>query len=98
MTRKKPAAPVLLTTEELAERWGGKISPRTIEGWRRRRCGPPYQKMGKRNGGGRTRTFYPLDAVVEFERRHRIEPIKELLWDQEIKKTFSSSRQEKRTK
>ena len=35
-----------LTTEELAERLGGDISPRTLEGWRRDGTGPKFIRPG----------------------------------------------------
>jgi predicted DNA-binding transcriptional regulator AlpA len=36
----------LLETRDAAEELG--LSPRTLEGWRRRREGPPYLKFGRR--------------------------------------------------
>ncbi|MFP3942185.1 MAG: helix-turn-helix transcriptional regulator [Thermoanaerobaculia bacterium] len=35
----------LLTTVEAAEALGG-LSRRTLEGWRRKRIGPPYVRLG----------------------------------------------------
>lgn len=58
-----PAAlAVFLSPGELADRWGGKVSPRTLEGWRARGYGPPVTRLGGR-------VFYELAAVVAWEKR-----------------------------
>ena len=53
-----------LTTEEVAARLRLKV--KTLEGWRNRRKGPPYQKFGKR-------VLYPLDRLIEWEKSTMVE-------------------------
>lgn len=53
-----------LTTEEVAARLRLKV--KTLEGWRNRRKGPPYQKFGKR-------VLYPLDRLIEWEKSTTVE-------------------------
>lgn len=48
-----------LTPEEVAARLRLKV--KTLEGWRNRRKGPPYQKFGKR-------VLYPLDKLEAWEK------------------------------
>lgn len=50
-----------LSTYELANRWP--VSERTLEGWRLRREGPGYIKLG-------SRVAYPIDEVVAYEQAH----------------------------
>jgi hypothetical protein len=52
-----------LTTEQLARRWGK--SPGTIANWRYKHPprGPRYMKIGGS-------VFYPLAAVIEYERKN----------------------------
>ncbi len=45
---------------ELAERWG--LSPKTLRRWRLEGCGPKYMKLSRR-------VVYPLDEILDFERR-----------------------------
>jgi predicted DNA-binding transcriptional regulator AlpA len=56
-----------LTTEELAERIGGKTTPRTVEDWRLDGKGPRYIRVG--------RTIRYREADVEaWELAHLVEP------------------------
>jgi hypothetical protein len=57
MTSWAEGAPCL-DQKALAWRWG--VSVRTLEGWRLRRKGPPYLKLGRR-------VVYPLEGILEFE-------------------------------
>lgn len=50
----------VLNEHELAQRWG--LSPKTLQRWRSEGRGPRYLKLSKRVG-------YPLDTILEFERR-----------------------------
>jgi DNA-binding transcriptional MerR regulator len=52
-------SPTFLTTLELAERW--RVSPRTIEDWRRRRHPPHPVRIGRR-------VLYRLTDVEALER------------------------------
>ena len=54
-----------LTPEEVTARLRLK-SPRTLEGWRNKREGPPYRKFG-------TRVLYPLDQLIEWEKAQTVE-------------------------
>lgn len=47
-----------LSQRELAERW--RVSPRTLERWRRDRSGPPWLRLGGR-------VVYRLEDVLAFE-------------------------------
>jgi predicted DNA-binding transcriptional regulator AlpA len=53
-----PLDPAYLDTPELAERWG--VSARTIEGWRRRRKGPAFIRIG-------SLVRYSTEAVETYE-------------------------------
>ena len=59
----------LLTTEELAQRWG--LSARTLKDWRRREVGPPYMRMPT-SAGGRATIRYHLSEVAKWEAEHTI--------------------------
>jgi predicted DNA-binding transcriptional regulator AlpA len=50
----------VLNENELAQRWG--ISSKTLQRWRSEGRGPRYLKLSKR-------VSYPLESVVDFERR-----------------------------
>ena len=50
----------VLNENELAQRWG--LSPKTLQRWRSEGRGPRYLKLSKR-------VSYPLESVIEFERR-----------------------------
>lgn len=49
----------------LAARWG--ISPKTLQRWRSKKCGPPYLKLSKR-------VTYPIQDVIAYELEHRRMP------------------------
>lgn len=54
-------AEIYLTPTEVSERFGGKISVRTLANWRSGgNGGPPYTKLGGR-------VVYPLSRLVEWE-------------------------------
>jgi transcriptional regulator with XRE-family HTH domain len=53
---------IYLTQEELADRL--RQSPRTLEGWRYRKVGPPYVKL-------LGRVLYSIADIVAFERSRR---------------------------
>lgn len=64
----------LLTTEELAQRWG--LSQRTLKDWRRREIGPAYLRMPTASGG-RATIRYHLAEVTRWEAEHTIVTDKE---------------------
>ena len=53
--------PTLLTSKELAKRWG--INPGTLANWRVFGNGPRFIKLG-------WAVVYPLDAVEAYEKKH----------------------------
>lgn len=63
MRRSKAALPhpKFLNPLELAKRWRGHVSKKTLQNWRNLGKGPPFQKLP----GGRVR--YALADVVAFE-------------------------------
>lgn len=52
----------LLTTEQLAERWG--IHKATLNNWRSKKKGPKYIKLGKHV---RSPILYRLSDIIEYE-------------------------------
>lgn len=61
----------LLTTEQLAKRWG--MHPGSLSNMRGKRVGPKFIKLGK--GKGST-VLYRMSDVLEYENNHTI-PTKE---------------------
>ena len=60
MTQKK-----FLTPKELSDRWGSRISPRTLANWRCAGTSPPYVKV---NGA----VLYPLQKLEDWEAGHTV--------------------------
>ncbi|MEM6942127.1 MAG: helix-turn-helix domain-containing protein [Pseudomonadota bacterium] len=56
-----PDEPYALNQQELAERW--RISPRTLERWRRNGTGPPFICLGGR-------VVYRTHDVLAYEQAH----------------------------
>lgn len=54
-----------LTANQLAERWKGVISKRTIDDWRQKGRGPKYFKIGKSKT---CLVLYKLSDVKKFEK------------------------------
>lgn len=52
---------VYLTPQELAGRYKGQITVRTLANWRSTGNGPKFTKVGGR-------VLYPLEAIVEWEK------------------------------
>ena len=50
------------TPADLVERYGGKVTLRTLANWRSSGISPPYTKVGGR-------VLYPKDKVIEWEQR-----------------------------
>lgn len=50
-----------LTPTELAARYKGRITVRTLANWRSTKNGPRFTKIGGR-------VLYPVDAVIEWEK------------------------------
>lgn len=57
--------PEYLTPEEVATRLRLK-TPETLAHWRNQRRGPPFRKFG-------SRVLYPMDQLLEWERRQTVE-------------------------
>lgn len=55
-----------LDQDQLAKRWG--IHPRTLEGWRLQKKGPPYFRLHE---GKRAPVRYRLEDVEQYERDQR---------------------------
>lgn len=55
-----------LNTQQLSERWGGKVQPGTIENWRQVKKGPKWIKLGKHKGA---RVIYKLEDIKRFEKK-----------------------------
>lgn len=55
---------ILLTTAEVSERYGGKISTRTLANWRSQGKGPKFLKL-------QGKVLYPLDEIVAWENNSR---------------------------
>lgn len=53
---------VYLTPQEVSERFGGRVSVRTLANWRHLGCSPPYRRIGGR-------ILYPLAELEEWERK-----------------------------
>ena len=62
----QPSDRQVLTEQDLAQRWA--LSPKTLQRWRAEGRGPSYLKLMKR-------VNYPLEAVLEYERRVLVEEI-----------------------
>ena len=57
---------VYLTPAEVSQRYGGKISTRTLSNWRSNGgCGPDFCKIGGR-------VMYPLSRIVEWEQKRTV--------------------------
>lgn len=56
-----------LDANQLAERYNGKVSPKTISNWRYSGGGPEYTKIGGR-------VFYSIDAVEKWEAERKFSP------------------------
>ena len=54
-----------LTPHELSERWGHRISPRTLANWRSSQSGPPFVKVG----GG---ILYRITDIDDWEKRNTV--------------------------
>ena len=53
-----------LTTEELSDRWRGKISVKTLANWRTSKIGPKFFYPSGKKGGA---VLYYLSSVVAIE-------------------------------
>ena len=56
-----------LTADELAGRYSGKVSVKTLANWRSTGAGPAYTKIGGR-------VFYAVNDVMHWEARRQITP------------------------
>lgn len=64
-----PTDGAVLTTEDLALRWG--LEPATLENWRsgKSKKGPSYFKLGKGRGA---QVRYRLKDVQDYERENKV--------------------------
>ncbi|QNJ57353.1 HTH binding protein [Pseudomonas phage Dolphis] len=54
-----------LTPVELSERYGGRITVRTLANWRTQGAGPPFSKIGGA-------ILYPADKLADWENRNTV--------------------------
>lgn len=57
---------LFFSPEELAARYGGKITVRTLANWRSYGASPPFTKIGGR-------ILYPVNEVLEWERKRTVD-------------------------
>ncbi len=57
--------PILLTLEEVVERYRGQISEGTFRNWRSMRIGPSFIKIGNA-------ILYPLEELNRWDRRNLV--------------------------
>ena len=70
MSEPVNTTPQFLTTKEVSDRYGGKISARTLNNWRNLGCGPPFTKIGGK-------VLYPVSKLVEWEQRNTVQSTSE---------------------
>ena len=58
--------PVFLTTEEVSDRYRGRITVGTLQNWRAMRIGPPFLKIGKA-------VLYPLEGLEAWDQQNMVE-------------------------
>lgn len=56
---------IFFTANDLAQRWEGRVSVRTMANWRSQATGPRYVKIGGR-------IVYPVEAVLEWEQARTV--------------------------
>jgi len=56
---------LFLTTDEVAERYRGEISPGTLRNWRALKFGPSFLKVGKA-------VLYPLTELEAWDRKNLV--------------------------
>lgn len=56
-----------MTADELASRYSGKVSVKTLANWRSTGTGPAYTKIGNR-------VFYAHSDVLKWEQQRQITP------------------------
>lgn len=54
-----------LTPHEVAARYNGQITARTLANWRSAGISPPFTKVGGR-------ILYPLDELIQWEQRRTV--------------------------
>jgi len=63
-------SPKFLTPQEVSDRYGGKISVKTLNNWRNLGVGPAFTKLGGK-------VMYPQDRLVEWEHRNTVQSTSE---------------------
>jgi len=66
-TRSDAGAGQFLSADQLAGRYGGKVSVKTLANWRSTGTGPAYTKIGGR-------VFYAIGDVERWEAQRQITP------------------------
>jgi hypothetical protein len=59
-----------LTAQEVSDRYGGRISVRTLNNWRNLGSGPAFTKIGGK-------VLYPLGKLLEWEQRNTVQSTSE---------------------
>ena len=67
MTNEQPQ---FLTAKEVSDRYGGRISVRTLNNWRNIGNGPPFTKVGGK-------VLYSLEKLVEWEKLNTVQSTSE---------------------
>lgn len=68
MTRSKSGSDLrFMSAEDLAERYCGKVSVKTLANWRSIGTGPAYRKIG-------SRVFYAIEDIEKWEVQRQITP------------------------
>lgn len=62
---KDPGEKLFFTPEELVERYGGKVTVRTLANWRSLGVSPPFTKVGGR-------ILYPVKEILEWEKKRTV--------------------------
>jgi hypothetical protein len=57
--------PKFLSPQELSDRWGGRISVRTLANWRTQGSGPAFTKIGGA-------VLYPYEKLAAWEERSTV--------------------------
>ncbi|WP_229656226.1 helix-turn-helix domain-containing protein [Burkholderia pseudomallei] len=61
---------IFLTPKEVSDRYGGRIAIGTLANWRSAGTGPTFSRIGGK-------ILYPLDAIVEWERKRTVQSTRE---------------------
>jgi hypothetical protein len=65
-----PGKAQFLTTQQVADRYDGNISVRTLNNWRNLGSGPAFTKIGGK-------VLYPIEKLIEWEQRNTVQSTSE---------------------